>query len=71
MDFYTQITRYRNEGESDTAFAARIGVSKQRLSLWKKSTPRIEALLMAAESLGIKPSLLFKGIMKEGKEESN
>lgn len=38
--FYKKLENFRKEGENDTAYADRLGVSRQVFSLWKLGTHR-------------------------------
>lgn len=61
MTFYDRINEFRRDGESDFAFAKRLGIKVQTLQQWRGgSCPLLSTVSKVADNLGVNPqSLVF------------
>lgn len=57
--FFDSIIVYKLAGESNSAFARRLGISPSRLCSWKHFNPKLKTLFQLAHILGVSPGSLI------------
>ena len=58
--FFDSIIVYKLAGESNSAFARRLGISPSRLCSWKHFNPKLKTLFQLAHILDVTPGSLLR-----------